>query len=72
MSISIDNIKMSRESVLDTIGILSRLAIDTSLSVLLTTAKIVSIANKSIGASIDTFIKLMEEEVKTREKVKVE
>lgn len=64
---------MSRENILDTVGILSKLAINTSLSLVLTTAKMASITNKSIGAAIDTCIKLVEDEMKpVKEKVSVE
>jgi hypothetical protein len=64
---------MSKESILDTVSILSKLAINTSLSLVLTTAKMASITNKSIGAAIDTYIKLVEEEIKPiKEKVSIE
>ncbi|RMF31393.1 MAG: hypothetical protein D6752_02260 [Candidatus Nitrosothermus koennekii] len=64
---------MSKESILDTVGILSKVAINTGLSLTLTTAKMASITNKSIGAAIDTYIKLLEEEMKpVKEKVSIE
>ncbi len=64
---------MSKENILDTVSVLSKLAINTSLSLVLTTAKMASITNKSIGAAIDTYIKLVEEEIKpVKEKVNVE
>lgn len=64
---------MSKESILDTVSILSKLAINTRLSLVLTTAKMASITNKSIGAAIDMYIKLVEEETKpSKEKVSVE
>lgn len=64
---------MSKESILDTVGILSKVAINTGLSLTLTAAKMASITNKSIGAAIDTYIKLLEEEMKpVKEKVSIE
>lgn len=62
-----------RASMIDSIGLLSRFALDTSLSLLLTSAKFASITNKAIGAAIDTYIRLLEEEMKpVKEKVSVE
>lgn len=64
---------MNKENILDVIDVVSKLAINTSLSAVLTTAKIASIINKSIGAAIDTYIKLLEEEMKpVKEKVSIE
>jgi hypothetical protein len=50
---------------------LSRIAFDSSLALLLSLAKVAQIANKSVEAGIDKYIELMESEMKTSTKEKV-
>jgi hypothetical protein len=54
--------------------LLSQIAFDSSLALLLSLARVAQIANKSVEAGIDKYIELMESEMKTsaREKVKVQ
>jgi hypothetical protein len=51
--------------------LLSRIAFDSSLALLLSLAKVAQIANKSVEAGIDKYIELMESEMKTGTKEKV-
>ena len=51
--------------------LLSRIAFDSSLALLLSLAKVAQIANKSVEAGIDKYIELMESEMKTATKEKV-
>jgi hypothetical protein len=54
--------------------LLSQIAFDSSLALLLSLAKVAQIANKSVEAGIDKYIELMEKEMKTtaKERIKVE
>lgn len=50
-----------------------RLAIDTTLPLILLSIKILNATNKALGAALDTYIKILEDEMKsTKEKVKIE
>ncbi|HLE35064.1 MAG TPA: hypothetical protein VI698_04160 [Nitrososphaerales archaeon] len=51
--------------------LLSRIAFDSSLALLLSVARVAQIANKSVEAGIDKYIELMESEMKTATKEKV-
>jgi len=51
--------------------LLSRIAFDSSLALLLSLARVAQIANKSVEAGIDKYIELMESEMKTATKEKV-
>jgi len=51
--------------------LLSRIAFDSSLALLLSLAKVAQIANRSVEAGIDKYIELMESEMKTATKEKV-
>ncbi len=51
--------------------LLSRIAFDSSLALLLSVARVAQIANKSVEAGIDKYIELMESELKTGTKEKV-
>jgi hypothetical protein len=52
--------------------LLSRIAFDSSLALLLSLAKVAQIANRSVEAGIDKYIELMESEMKTATKEKVD
>lgn len=52
--------------------LLSRIAFDSSLALLLSVARVAQIANKSVEAGIDKYIELMESEMKTATKEKVD
>jgi len=54
--------------------LLSQIAFDSSLALMLSFARVAQIANKSVEAGIDKYIELMEAEMKTaaKERVKVE
>ena len=54
--------------------LLSQIAFDSSLALLLSLARVAQIANKSVEAGIDKYIELMEKEMKpaAKERVKVE
>ncbi len=68
MNFAIDN--MSKEN--EIINIV-RNFVNTGLFLLLINAKMASMINKSIGNAIDTYIKLLEEELKpVKEKVSIE
>ena len=51
--------------------LLSRIAFDSSLALLLSLARVAQIANKSVEAGIDKYIELMETEMKTVTKEKI-
>ncbi len=51
--------------------LLSRIAFDSSLALLLSVARVAQIANKSVEAGIDKYIELMESEMRTATKEKV-
>jgi len=68
MNFAIDN--MSKENEIINIA---RNFVNMGLFLLLINAKMISMINKSIGSAIDTYIKLLEEELKpVKEKVSVE
>jgi hypothetical protein len=68
MNFTIDN--MSKENEIINIA---RNFVNMGLFLLLINAKMISMINKSIGSAIDTYIKLLEEELKpVKEKVSVE
>ena len=54
--------------------LLSQIAFDSSLALMLSFARVAQIANKSVEAGIEKYIELMEKEMKTtaKERVKVE
>ncbi len=52
--------------------LLSRIVFDSSLALLLSVARVAQIANKSVEAGIDKYIELMESEMKTATKEKVD
>lgn len=52
--------------------LLSRIAFDSSLALLLSVARVAQIANKSVEAGIDKYIELMESEMRTATKEKVD
>ncbi len=66
--------KRKEASLVEMPFLLSQIAFDSSLALLLSLAKVVKIANKSVEAGIDKYIELMEAEMKTatKERVKVE
>ena len=65
--------KKKEASMVELPFLLSKIAFDSSLSLLLSLARVAQIANKSVEAGIDKYIELMEAEMKadTKEKVKV-
>ncbi len=63
--------KRKDASVVELPFLLSRIAFDSSLALLLSLAKVAQIANKSVEAGIDKYIQLMESEMKTSTKEKV-
>ncbi len=66
--------KRKEASLVEMPFLLSQIAFDSSLALLLSLAKVVKIANKSVEAGIDKYIELVEAEMKTaaKERVKVE
>lgn len=63
--------KRKDASVVELPFLLSRIAFDSSLALLLSVARVAQIANKSVEAGIDKYIELMESEMKTSTKEKV-
>jgi hypothetical protein len=63
--------KRKDASVVELPFLLSRIAFDSSLALLLSLARVAQIANKSVEAGIDKYIELMESEMKADEKERV-
>jgi hypothetical protein len=65
--------KRKESSVIEMPFLMSQIAFDSSLALLLSLARVAKIVNKSVEVGIDRYIELMESEMKTtKERVKVE